>query len=120
MYGWVNACIKDLVISQFGEEKWALIIKKSNSELSSWVKHKYYPDLSTFDLVDAGGAVLGVDKEHLLEVFGAYFMTYCADNGYDNLLQSLGSNLGEWLSNVNMLHDHLEPTFADYVAPKFW
>ena len=120
MYGWINSCIKSLVLSSFGEEKWALIVEKARCEVTTWDKMQYYADSTTFDLVGAGCIVLGVDGPELLEVFGKYFMSYVADNGYDNLLRCLGSNLREWLSNVNMLHVHLESTLPELASPKFW
>jgi guanylate cyclase soluble subunit beta len=119
MYGWINGCIRDLVLSKFGEEKWSLISEKSGCG-ACWIKHEYYPDKFTFDLVGAGCEVLGVEGAELLEVFGQYFITYCTEKGYANLLRCLGSNLREWLSNVNMLHVHLESTLPEMVSPQFW
>lgn len=43
------------------------------------------------------------------------------DNGYSNVLECLGSNLRDWLSNLNSLHDHLQASYPKgFVAPVFW
>ena len=50
-----------------------------------------------------------------------YFVQYVQDNGYSNVLECLGSNLRDWLSNLNSLHDHLQASYPKgFVAPVFW
>ena len=62
---------------------------------------------------------LSVDE--VLHAFGDYFVHYVQDNGYSNVLECLGNNLRDWLSNLNALHDHLKASYPKgFVAPVFW
>ena len=59
--------------------------------------------------------------DDVLFAFGDYFIDYVHDNGYSNVLECLGSNLRDWLSNLNSLHDHLQASYPKgFVAPVFW
>ena len=41
--------------------------------------------------------------------------------GYANVLECLGSNLRDWLSNLNSLHDHLQASYPKgFIAPVFY
>lgn len=72
-----------------------------------FIRYENYDDTDTFSLIAAASKVLGVDAETVLEIFGQYFMEYVRDEGYLKLLEVLGSNFREWLTNVNDLHNHL-------------
>lgn len=113
--------MRDWVLHSFGEETWQLIVEKTGCENSAgWLKDNIYPDSATFDIVSAATDILGYEKEELFDRYGKYFLTYVVENGYENLLYCLGSNLREWLSNVNMLHRHLSLTLPQIAAPEFW
>ena len=121
MYGWINASLESLVISKFGVDTWKEIREKSGLQISEiWNRYENYPDSYTYDLVGAATAVLGLEASEILEVFGQYFLRYVKDEGYDNLLRCLGSDLQTWLSNVNMMHVHLGRALPKMIAPQFW
>jgi len=61
----------------------------------------------------------GLDVETCLEAFGTHFLSYCQKNGYDQILQVLGSNLHDFLTNLDNLHDHLSSTYPGMRAPSF-
>ena len=112
-----------MVTSKFGEETWHQIKKKANCEVvdGGFLRYKYYPDSDTVTLVIAASEVLGISVDEVLEAFGDYFIDYVQDNGYSNVLECLGKNLRDWLSNLNTLHDHLQASYPKgFVAPVFW
>lgn len=123
MFGWINDCTECLVISKFGQETWHKIKEKANCEVedSGFLRYHYYPDSDTVTLVVAASEVLGISVDDVLYAFGDYFIDYVSDNGYSNILECLGSNLRDWLSNLNSLHDHLKASYPKgFVAPVFW
>jgi len=122
MFGWINDCCESLVVTKFGLEKWHEIKEKAGCTVNDggFIRHKYYTDESSVDLVVAVSAVLGISVNDVLEVFGQYFMEFTRDAGYDNLLSCQGSNLRLWLSNLNALHDHLQDTLPRGRFPEFW
>ena len=72
-------------------------------------------------LVVAASQVLQISVDDVLQALGNYFIDYVQDNGYSNVLECLGSNMRDWLSNLNTLHDHLQASYPKgFVAPVFW
>jgi len=123
MFGWMNDCCECLVLTKFGEDTWHKIKEKANCTVpdGGFIRYKYYPDSDTLDLVIAASEVLGISIDDVLIAFGDFFVDYVEDNGYSNVMECLGSNLRDWLSNLNSLHDHLEASFPKgIVAPVFW
>ena len=123
MFGWINDCTECLVISKFGEETWHKIKETAGCTVSDggFLRYKYYPDSDTVQLVVAASQVLGISVDDVLYAFGDYFIDYVQDNGYANVLECLGSNMRDWLSNLNSLHDHLQASYPKgFVAPVFW
>lgn len=122
MFGWINDCCESLVVTKFGLEKWHEIKEKAGCTVNDggFIRHKYYTDESSVELVVAVSSVLGISVNDVLEVFGQYFMEFTRDAGYDNLLSCQGSNLRLWLSNLNALHDHLQDTLPRGRFPEFW
>jgi hypothetical protein len=56
-----------------------------------------------------------------LHALGDYFIDHVKDNGYSNVLECLGSNMKDWLSNLNSLHDHVQTSYPKgFVATVFW
>jgi len=123
MFGWINDCTESLVCSAFGEEAWHKIKEKAGCtvEDGGFLRYKYYKDSETVDLVVAASEVLNLTVDQVLGAFGDYFVDYVKMNGYANVLECLGSNLRDWLSNLNSLHDHLQASYPKgFVAPSFW
>ena len=123
MFGWINDCTECLVLEKFGNETWQDIKEKAGCEVKDggFLRYKYYPDSDTVQLVVAASEVLGIGVDDVLFAFGDYFIDYVRENGYSNVLECLGSNLRDWLSNLNSLHDHLQASYPKgFVAPVFW
>lgn len=81
--------------------------------------HQVYDDEMTFKLVSAASTVSGLPVETCLEEFGKHFLVYCQKNGYDQILRVLGSNLYDFLTNLDNLHDHLASIYPGMRAPSF-
>lgn len=54
-----------------------------------------------------------------MEAFGAHFLDYCVQSGYDRILKVLGRNLRDFLCNLDALHDHLATIYPGMEAPSF-
>ena len=55
----------------------------------------------------------------MLEALGNHFIKYVCFNGYDKILRSLGTNLHDYLANIDYLHEHLSNVFVGMSAPSF-
>ena len=90
MYGLVNKAIKDLVVNNYGSDKWEEIARRSDFHDPEFVGLQSYDDALTYKLVGNASAVLGADAAAVLELFGEYWITYTADEGYGELMDLCG------------------------------
>ena len=116
MYGLVNKAVEELVISQFGEDKWYEIAEKANVELSL-VSKETYPDDVTYDLVAAASDILEVPAVDILEAFGEHWIQYTVDEGYGLMIAMYGKSVPEFLQNMNNLHTQIRLSLPDLNPP---
>ncbi len=119
MYGLVNKAIKDLVVSNHGQDKWEEICRLSGFEDQEFIGMNPYPDKLTYDLVKNASQVLRVDAGAILEAFGEYWILYTADEGYGDLMDLTGSNFVDFLSNLDMLHYRISNVMPELAPPQF-
>jgi hypothetical protein len=116
MYGLVNKAVEQLVLKDFGEEKWTEIKKRAGVE-ESFVAMGTYPDEVTFNLVGAASEVLGAPAEAILEAFGEHWIQYTVDEGYGPMMSMYGSSVFEFLQNMNSLHSQIRLSFPELKPP---
>ena len=119
MYGLVNKAIKDLVVSNYGQETWLEIANRAGFEDGEFVGLQSYPDSLTYTLVKHASEVLKTDAGVVLEAFGEYWITYTADEGYGELMDLSGSSFPEFLSNLDMLHSRMSNMMPHLAPPQF-
>jgi len=119
MYGLVNKAIKDLVVTNYGEETWLEIARNAGFDESEFVGLQSYPDKLTYDLVHHASIVLKSDAPVILEAFGEYWITYTAEEGYGELMELSGSSFPEFLANLDMLHARMSNIMPHLAPPLF-
>ena len=119
MYGMVNKAMQDLIVAQFGEDKWQEIKNKANLHIESFVCMNAYPDEITYRLVDAASEVLDLPSDKLYEAFGDYWITYTAQEGYGEMLKLAGESFVEFLQNIDNLHTRVGLSFTQLQPPRF-
>lgn len=119
MYGMVNKGFAELVIGDYGAEKWDQIKRRAGIEAEVFLSAEQYPDKLTYDLVGAAVEVLGVAGNELLERFGEHWIAKTGRDGYGAMLQANGRSLAEFLINLPNLHSRVAMLFPDLEPPRF-
>ena len=119
MYGLINVAIRDLVTSQFGEDKWERILDKSGADETAFIRMEENDDAITYALVGAASEVLELPAEQVLEAFGEYWTLFTAEEGYGFMLDSAGSTLPEFLQNLDILHTRVGTMYPGLQPPQF-
>jgi hypothetical protein len=119
MYGLVNKAIKDLVVNNYGLDKWEEIARRWDFHDLEFVSIQSYDDALTYTLVGNASAVLGADASAVLELFGEYWITYTADEGYGELMDLCGDNFVEFFGNLDMLHTRMNSMMPQLAPPQF-
>ncbi|XP_068122018.1 guanylate cyclase soluble subunit beta-2-like [Hyperolius riggenbachi] len=117
-YGFINTCLKSLVIEKFGDDTWQKI-KSSADVQDTFMTYEVYDDVITLRLVKEVCNMLAVPEEEVLKLFGAYFFSFCKQSGYDRMLRTLGGNLMEFIENLDALHSFLTLSYKKMNAPSF-
>ncbi|XP_064783579.1 guanylate cyclase soluble subunit beta-1-like [Oncorhynchus masou masou] len=120
MYGFVNHALELLVLRNYGEDVWEDIKREAQLDVEGqFLVRIIYEDAKTYDLVAAASKVLKIDAGCILQMFGKMFFEFCQESGYDTILRVLGSNVREFLQNLDALHDHLGTIYPGMRAPSF-
>lgn len=120
MYGLINNALKDMIRERFSEETWEDVLSESGVSDDSFLTMRSYDDSVTYALAGAASKILGAPVDDCLEMFGEYWVLETATNSYDMLLKAAGTNMVEFLGNMNSLHDRITSTFLNYVPPEFF
>ena len=115
----INVAIRDLVMSQFGDEAWGAICRKSGVLDSAFIRMDQNDDAVTYGLVAAASDVLGLSQSEVLRTFGAYWTQFTAEEGYGPLLDAAGKTLPELLQNLDAMHTRLGTAFPNFNPPSF-
>ncbi len=120
MYGLVNKAIQDMICKYHGENTWEIIKQKAELEdIDFFISMDAYSDDITYRLVEAACGVLDMQAHDVLKAFGEYWVTYTAEEGYGELLDSAGTNLPQFIENLDNLHARVGLSFTQLCPPSF-
>ena len=119
MYGIVNKAIHELVRSRFGEKRWEVICVKAGFEEEEFIGLKSYPDQLTFDILQACSEELGIPQYDLMVQCGEIWIEHTAASGYENVLNLAGSNMVDFLYNLNIIHSRITNLMPQMRPPVF-
>nr|XP_056712866.1 guanylate cyclase soluble subunit beta-2-like [Euleptes europaea] len=117
-YGFINNCLKSLLVEKFGEETWEKLRTQAGLQ-DNFMTYTVYDDGITEKLVQEACKTLKVPEEAVLKLFGEYFFSFCKMSGYDRMLRTLGGNLIEFIENLDALHSYLALSYQEMNAPSF-
>jgi hypothetical protein len=119
MYGIVNNAIKDLVINNFGTEKWEAIQERSGIEETYFISNEGYDDSITFKLAIAVSEEMNIPLNEVLIAFGEWWVIKTTKEKYSSLMQSGGNNLKEFLINLPVFHNRVMLIYPKLTPPEF-
>lgn len=120
MYGLVNRAIQQMVCTAHGAEIWEEVRRRADlGDLEFFASYEAYPDDVTHRLVAAVSEVLNLPASEVMHAFGAFWITYTANEGYEQLLACTGETLPEFLDHLDHLHARAGLAFPELRPPSF-
>lgn len=119
MYGIVNKSIEDLIKSNFGEEKWNIILEKSGIEHNYFISSEPYDDEVTFKLAHTIATEMNMSIEAVLVTFGEWWIIKTTKVKYSGLMEAGGNNLKDFLINLPLFHNRVILLFPKLTPPEF-
>jgi hypothetical protein len=117
MYGLVNQAVREMVVTNYGEEKWEEIREKAGTD-DVFIAMDQYPDDVTVGLVGGACAVLGAQPAQVLEGFGEFWVDFTVRT-YGELFAMSGDDFVGFIKNLNDLHTRVEQMMPDLAPPSF-
>jgi hypothetical protein len=119
MYGIVNKAIEELVVENFGEDKWEVIKEKSGIDIDFFVSSEPYDDDVTYKLAGTIAEELKVSVGDVLKIFGEWWILRTGKEKYGYLLASGGDSLKEFLVNLPHFHNRVMMIYPNLTPPEF-
>lgn len=119
MYGMINNAIQDMIIEEYGDKVWDSIKNSAGLQTDGFVSMESYPDGVTYSLVSETCKATGADASDLLERIGEYWIVHTARAGYGEILELAGTNIVEFMSNINSMHSRLSNIMPGMLIPTF-
>ena len=119
MYGIVNKSIQDLVVFNFGIEKWNAIREKSGIEQDFFISNEPYDDDVTWQLANAVSVEMNMSLSDVLITFGEWWVLKTTKEKYAGLIESGGSNLREFILNLPVFHNRIMLIYPKLSPPEF-
>ncbi len=119
MYGIVNKSIEELVVANYGTEKWEEIKAKSNINIEYFISSENYDDDVTFSLAQTIAEELNTSVDEVLKSFGEWWILHTGKNHYGYLLESGGDNFRSFLLNLPSFHNRVMMMYPKLTPPEF-
>lgn len=119
MLGLENRAMMDLIVREFGHEKWDEICIKARIPKTNFVRTGKYSDAISNDLVTAASQCLDIPVETLLTEFGKFWITFTLEEGYGPLKELFGIDFRSCLKDLGELHTRMDMTMPHLSCPRF-
>lgn len=119
MYGIVNKAIEDLVVLNYGQEKWKIVLQKSGIEESFFISNESYDDAITFALAQTISEEMQIPLEEVMVNFGKWWVLKTTKEKYSGLIEAGGNNLREFLINLPVFHNRVILMYPKLTPPEF-
>ena len=119
MFGLINRAFERFILRDYGVESWNAIRHAANIETSTFISMDVYDDEMSFRLFEVAAQHLDYSLDDLLERFGESWVDVGASAGFGPVMRLGGSNLTDFILNLDNLHTRLGLTFSALRPPSF-
>ncbi len=119
MYGMIHRAAKAYAIERFGDRFWDGFAGRLGLSETDFVTAQSYPDMATFNLIEALAEVEAVPAEELLLRFGRYWITYARQDSYSHLMSVAGATLPVFLRNLDRMPGSIALALPGARMPSF-
>ena len=119
MYGIVNKAIEELVVANFGEDKWEAVKFRSGVDVDYFISSEPYDDDLTFKLAQAVAEEMDMTLSAVLIAFGEWWVVKTTKDKYGGLMEAGGDNLKEFLVNLPLFHNRVMLIYPKLTPPEF-
>ena len=119
MYGIVNKSIEDLVVANFGREKWGIVHEKSGIDVDFFLSNEVYDDAITYQIATTLSEEMNMTLSQVLIAFGEWWVVHTTSEKYPGLMESGGKSLRDFLINLPNFHNRVMIVYPKLTPPEF-
>jgi hypothetical protein len=119
MYGIVNKAIQEMIVENYGIEKWNLILEKSGIDIDFFISNEPYDDDVTYVLAKTIANEMKIPVQDVLLSFGEWWVLRTAKEKYSGLMQAGGASLKEFIFNLPNFHNRVMLIYPRLTPPEF-
>ncbi|BAU54884.1 heme NO-binding domain-containing protein [Mucilaginibacter gotjawali] len=119
MYGIINKSIEELVIANFGDDKWKIIKEKSGIDVDFFISSEPYDDNITYLLASAVSREMAISIDAVFLAFGEWWVMKTSKEKYGSLMEAGGQNLKDFLLNLPVFHNRIMLVYPKLTPPEF-
>jgi hypothetical protein len=119
MYGIINKSIEELVVANFGDEKWRAIKEKSGIDVDFFISSEPYDDDITYLLAAAVSQEMGISVDDVFLAFGEWWVMKTTKEKYGGLMEAGGHSLKDFLINLPVFHNRIMLVYPKLTPPEF-
>lgn len=119
MYGIVNKAIEELIVHNFGYEKWETVKERSGIDVDYFLSNEPYDDDITYKLAGAASVELNMTVSQVLIAFGEWWVLKTGKEKYGGLMKAGGKSLKEFLVNLPVFHNRIMLMYPKLTPPEF-
>ena len=115
-------CLFELIKTNFGEDKWREILKRSGlnnlETYRKYVKGMDIDDDKAMEVVMVTTEILGITLEQAAEAFGEYWVCTYAPRFYGNIYKRF-KNIREFIEGMDEVHQEVTQLIPNSKPPRF-
>lgn len=119
MYGIVNKAIEELVVANFGQEKWDKVKERSGIDIDFFISSEPYDDSITYSLAQAVAEEMDMTVGQVLQAFGEWWILHTGRKNYGYLLAGGGDTFEKFLINLPLFHNRVMMIYPKLTPPEF-
>lgn len=119
MYGLLNRALQELVTIRAGRSGWEAVCERAGVGAVGFASMRPYPDVLTYDLVEAASHVLERRQNEVLRALGRFWIPFTRSEGFLALIETSGRDLRDMLLQLESLHARLGLTMPEMIPPRF-
>merc|ERR1712123_531973 len=105
---------------KYGEDAWDNVRRLANIDTPTFSIHQVYPEQLLGKVAKKTFTTLGCNADEFFEGMGYFFIEFCAQYGYGDVLALLGRELRDFLNGLDNLHEYLKFSYPRIRAPSYF
>ena len=118
MKGTIVKCLNEMIVDNFGEDKWQAIVKDVADMPKTILPISDVPDAKVMEVIQSTCKILEITLAQAADAFGDYWVNVYAQKYYASYF-GRAKTAKEFISNMDHVHDVMTKNMKNAAPPRF-